>query len=158
MAVRLVVKTLVKIGPTQNQTIWFGMTRLSLIWNLLKQSGHPTARSPFTVSPSGPPNDLVHVITTRAVELSVPQNDNNCGVNSKGLLSKFLGNKKYNIFPSSVSFSYCLLPQSDIRLFASRNRAQIFSSQVPMAGHTQRAVHGGKIHLIVMTISIAVEA
>ncbi len=95
--------------PTQNQTIWVWMTRLSLIWNLLKQSGRPIARSPFSVSPSGPPNDLVHVITTGAVKLSVPQMTTNVG-EFEILLSKLLGEKKVE-HVSEQCFLF-LLPQS----------------------------------------------
>lgn len=107
------------------------MTRLSLIRNLLKQSGHPTARSPFSVSPSGPPNDLVHVITTRAVELAT--NDNNCGVEIPGFAIQIPWEQK--VQHNTKQCFLFLLPQSYIRLLASRTRTQIFSSQLPMAGY-----------------------
>lgn len=145
-----------RTNPKSNNLIWNDATQLDLKPSQAIWPSH--CPQPVFCQPKWAPKRscTCHYDACRRTECAT--NDNNCGVNSKGLLSKFLGNKKYNIFPNSVSFSYCLLPQNYIRLFASRNRAQIFSSQVPMAGHTQRAVHGGKIHLIVMTISIAVEA
>lgn len=60
-----------RTNPKSNNLIWNDATQLDLKPSQAIWPSH--CPQPFSVSPSGPPNDLVHVITTRAVELSVPQ-------------------------------------------------------------------------------------